>query len=135
MRPEIKRQRPVVDKWIDAVGERVEVNRDEGVRVGAAADYRPEPEIDGIRSGARHDHVHAALHEQVADPEADLQHGVTLVQSRGTRCACGWMPGIDGDSESTQWRSRVRYSGRPSHSENESTVLPHCEVSVRRSIQ
>ena len=46
MRPKIKRERPVVDKRIDAVGKCVEVNRDERMRVGAATDDRTQPEID-----------------------------------------------------------------------------------------
>src|SRR5438105_13873114 len=102
MRPEIKRQGPVVDKWIDPIGKRIEVNRDEGVRIGAAADDRTQSQFDGVRRRARHHDVGSALHQKLADSEADLQHRVAFVESRWTGGASGWMSRIDRNGQAAK---------------------------------
>src|SRR5439155_24904621 len=135
MRPEIKRQGAVVDKWIDAVGESIEVDRHERMRICTAANDRTQSQVDRVWGRARHHNVHTTLREEIADPEADLQHPIAFVKPCRPSGASGRMARIDGDCEPTKRRRSIRYSRRPPHPEGELSVLPQRQIPIGRTIQ
>ena len=124
----------VVGKWIDAVRERVVVNRDQDVRVGVVGQPDPWPEAHGAVRRPRHDDDGPVVRQELSQLERDGQVRLRLGEASGPRGTCRWMAGIDQDDPVPQGMGRID-GRRAADLEDEIAPAPAGPVSPHRVCQ
>ena len=123
VRAKVVRARAVRGERIDAVRQRVQVNRHQRIRVRLARHHRAIAQRNGIGGRARHEHVRAALLEHLLHDQPHRERRHRLVQTRGPGRTNGRMSRIDGDRESLERRAVSMCGGRRTRSTN----APFCQ--------
>ena len=112
-----QRARTVGGERIHAIGERVEVDAHERVRILPSRLHPAFGEPHRGKTRAGHHHVRAARTQQLRELEPHGEHGITFVEPGGAGGAGGRMPGVHRDRESLERLRRVdaRHATHPQH--------------------
>ena len=123
MRIEVISRSALRAERIDTIGNGIQVDRNERVRICAPRHRRAEIQIDGRRRRAGHQHDGALCLEELLRFEADGKGRLRLPQPCGTRCANWWMSGIDRDRQPLERLSRIDCRRIP-HAKRELPLFP-----------